>query len=259
MNKKLTVEEINRLDPYQFMAEIGKKVIHPGGSRSTTEMLEFARLNNNEHILEVGCGVGTTATRIAKDYGSNVTALDIDHAMIEKAKVNTKNNNIDDKVKVEKGDIQNLPYENNSFDCVFIEAVTMFVNREKAASEVLRVCKQGGRVLDHEFIWRKPPTIETRRMFEGEVCPGINFDTPKDWISLYKEAGLKDIQTKTGPFAMMTPAGFIRDEGLVNMFVIMARCMSRWAYMKKMAWLMSRMSKVMPYLGYIVISGKKYR
>ena len=257
MERRLTVEEIERLDPYQFMAEIGKKVIHPGGSRSTNEMLRIASLRSDESVLEIGCGVGTTAVRVARDYNCKVTAADIDDAMLEKAQLNVRQWNASGMVNITKADIQALPFENDSFTCVFIEAVTMFTDRERSAGEVVRVCRNGGRVIDHEFIWKKPPTLEAKRIFEGEVCPGINFDTAQNWVDLYKQAGLKDIQITTGPFEMMTPAGFIRDEGPGNMLMIMLRCMSRFAYMKKMAWLMSRMIKAMPYLGYVVIAGKK--
>ena len=58
----------------------------------------------------------------------------------------------------------------------------MFVDRKRAAREVVRVCRPGGIVLEHEFIYRKPPTSEIRQIFEREVCPGIRFDTAEDWI-----------------------------------------------------------------------------
>ena len=36
---KLAAEDIAKLDPYKFMATIGKRVIHPGGRASTNELL----------------------------------------------------------------------------------------------------------------------------------------------------------------------------------------------------------------------------
>jgi hypothetical protein len=43
-SRRLTAAEIRALDPYQLMAELGKTVIHPGGSRSTEELLAMANL-----------------------------------------------------------------------------------------------------------------------------------------------------------------------------------------------------------------------
>lgn len=56
---------------------------------------------------------------------------------------------------------------------------------------------------------------------------------------------------------MMTPTGFLSDEGLGNSLAIMGRALSRLAYLKKMLWLMPRINRAVPYLGYIALSGSK--
>jgi hypothetical protein len=44
VRRRLSTAEILALDPYQLMAELGKTVIHPGGGRSTRELLDMAGL-----------------------------------------------------------------------------------------------------------------------------------------------------------------------------------------------------------------------
>ncbi len=249
--------DVERLDPYAFMASIGKKVIHPGGRRSTEELFHLAGFKPGQRILDVGAGVGTTAIEIVKRFGCEVVAVDIDTGMLDKAQVNADAAKLDGRLTIEKADIQSLPYADGTFDHVVIEAVTMFVDREKAAREAVRVCRPGGRVLDHEFIYRKPPTGKIRRVFEGEVCPGIRFDTSEDWIELYRNAGLMAFDHTTGPFAMMTPMGMLQDEGVMNLAAMMARTLAHPARIKKSFWLMSRMVQVWPYLGYVVLTGIK--
>lgn len=112
-------------------------------------------------------------------------------------------------------------------------------------------------MVDHEFIWRKPPSTSARCIFTGEVCPGIDFDSARDWEELYRRAGLTDLKSTTGPFAMMTPAGFLRDEGLGGAVRFAARAVSRAAYIRKMVWLAPRMIRAMPYLGYVVVTGTR--
>ena len=75
------------------------------------------------------------------------------------------------------GDILALDFPDSTFDAVLVDAVTMFVDRRRAAAEVVRVCRPGGQVLEHEFIYRRPPSPEIRQIFEGDVCPGIRFDS----------------------------------------------------------------------------------
>lgn len=254
---KLAAEEIGTLDPYRFMATIGKRVIHPGGRASTEELLRRAGITAESMVLDVGCGVATTAVEISRRYGAHVTAVDIAALMLDRAAANVAAAGVDALVHVEHGDILDLDYLDCSFDVVIAEAVTMFVDRARAAAELARVAKPGGRVLATEFFWRRPPSAQAREIFLGQVCPGLEFDTVDDWVRLYEAAGLTDLETVTGPFEMMTPRGFLADEGFGRSLAVMGRVLSRPANLRKMAWLMPRMAKAVPYLGFIVVAATK--
>jgi SAM-dependent methyltransferase len=254
---KLAADEIAKHDPYKFMAVVGKRVIHPGGRASTAALLERAGISADSRVLEVGCGVATTAVEIAQRYGAQVTAVDIAPLMLERADANVAAASIRGRVEVAEGDILDLKYDEEEFDVVIAEAVTMFVDRQRAANELARVTKPGGRVLATEFFWRQPPTPQAKEIFLGQVCPGLEFDTIEDWVRIYTSAGLDDIDTVTGPFEMMTARGFLADEGFGRSLAVMGRVMARPAHLRKMAWLMPRMAKAVPYLGYIVVAGTK--
>jgi SAM-dependent methyltransferase len=253
----LSSTEVAELDPYVFLAVLGKRMIHPGGRRSSEELFRRADFQQGQQVLEVGCGVGTSAIAIARQYGAKVTAVDISSIMLSHARSNVQRSGLSRQVTVKYGDILALDFPDNAFDRVTAEAVTMFVDRPHAARELIRVCKPGGRVLATEFIWRKPPTPEAREVFLGQVCPGMQVDTLEEWIHLYEDAGLSAIQVVSGPFEMMTPAGFLSDEGFANCLAIMGRSMTRISYLRKMAWLMPRLQRAVPYLGYMLIVGEK--
>ena len=257
MATRLAAEEIAKLDPYKFMAVIGKRVIHPGGRASTRALLDRAHITADSRVLDVGCGVATTAVEIARQYGAQVTAVDIAPVMLERADANVTAAGTGDRVEVAHGDILDLKYDDDSFDVVIAEAVTMFVDRQRAANELARVTKLGGRVLATEFFWRQPPTPQAKEIFLGQVCPGLEFDTIEDWVRIYTGAGLTDVDTVTGPFEMMTARGFLADEGASRCLAIMGRVASRPAHVRKMAWLMPRMARAVPYLGYIVVAATK--
>src|SRR5436190_12758177 len=155
--RRVSAERVAELDPYAFLAVLGKRVIHPGGRASTDQLLAWAGVGPGDRVLDIGCGVGTTAIRIARETGASVVAADIAPLMRERAARNVAKSRVAG-VTVETADILNLPYADGSFDCVMAEAVTMFVDRPRAAAELARVCKPGGRVLATGICWRKPPT-----------------------------------------------------------------------------------------------------
>jgi SAM-dependent methyltransferase len=253
----LTATEVAQLDPYAFLAVLGKRVIHPGGRRSSEELFRRAGFQPDQQVLDVGCGVGTSAMTITRRFGAKVSAVDISPIMLTRARSNVRRSGLTGQVTVTYGDILALDFPDNRFDRVIAEAVTMFVNRPRAVRELIRVCKPAGRLLATEFFWREPPPPEAREVFLGQVCPGMQVDTLEEWVRLYEGAGLSHTQVVSGPFEMMTPAGSLSDEGIANCLAIMGRTLTRLSYLRKMAWLMPRLRRAVPYLGYLLVVGEK--
>ena len=160
-----------------------------------------------------------------------VTAADISPLMLERAQANARAAGVVDLVTVTSADILALPFDEAAFDVIVAEAVTMFTDRPKAAAELARVTRPGGRVLATEFYWHTPPTPQARKVFLGQVCPGLQFGTVEDWIRIYSSAGLTGLDTQIGPFEMMTLWGFLADEGLARGRAIMDTVAGRPACM----------------------------
>src|SRR5438093_1030030 len=121
--RTLSRTEVEQLDPYAFFAVLGKRVIHPGGRAATDELIGRADFRADQRVLDVGCGVGTTAIRIAREFGASVTAVDIAPLMLERATANVSSADVNDRVTVECGDISALSYADGSFHQVVAEAV----------------------------------------------------------------------------------------------------------------------------------------
>lgn len=252
----LASTEIDKIDPDHFMAILGKRVLHPGGRHSTEELFKRAGFRAKQRVLDAGCGVGTTALEVARRFGASVTAADVSALMLKRARGNIRRAGLGAQVIVEWGDIMALPHEDNAFDRVLAEAVVLLVDRAAAVSELVRVCKLGGRVLTTEFFWLSRPTVTAQGYME-DLAPGLRLDSSDNWVQLYRDAGLTDVQTSVGPFELMTPGAFLRDEGLINSLALMGRTLTRSTYLKRMFWLMPRILQALPYLGYIAIWGVK--
>ena len=103
--QKLASRDVAALDPYTFMALIGKRVIHPGGRASTEALLRRAVITPASRVLDVGCGVGTTAIEIARRHDATVTAVDIAPLMLERARANVTAAGLAAQIDVAEGDI----------------------------------------------------------------------------------------------------------------------------------------------------------
>src|ERR687885_2830206 len=106
--RPLSAAEVERLDPYAFFAVLGKRVIHPGGRTATDALIRRAEFGPGQQVLDIGCGVGTTAIRIAGRFGAAVTAVDIAPLMLERATANVAQVGLGEHVSVEQGGMTNL-------------------------------------------------------------------------------------------------------------------------------------------------------
>jgi SAM-dependent methyltransferase len=202
--RELTSLEARVTDGVGKLAELGAKVLHPGGQHSTEQLFDMAQFEPGHKVLDAGCGVGTTAIEIAKRFGCQVTAIDINPNLVNHAQKNVSNAGVEDRVTAEQGDIVHLQYPDETFDRVTIEAVSVLVDRPKAFSEVARVLKPGGFVLDHEVFFKQEPPLEIREKMRGSPFD-VPIDGLEDWVQLYESAGFTEIDTITsdrlaGPF-----------------------------------------------------------
>ncbi|MFP8958759.1 class I SAM-dependent methyltransferase [Natrialbaceae archaeon A-CW3] len=98
----------------------------------------------DQHVLDVACGSGTAALVAERRY-CEVTGIDYVPGLIDRAKHRAAANGqaIDFRV----GDAQEMPFPDDSFDVVLsVYGVQFAPDQERAASELLRVCKPGGTI-----------------------------------------------------------------------------------------------------------------
>jgi len=100
---------------------------------------------DGKNVLDIGCGSGALATRIAR-HGARVTAVDLTQTAVELTRNNAGVQGLD--VDVIRCDVEKLPIESDTFDFVFSWGVLHHTETfEQAIEQVRRVLKPGGRSL----------------------------------------------------------------------------------------------------------------
>ncbi len=107
-------------------------------------LCEAVDLRSGDTVLDVATGSGNTAISAARRF-CDVTGSDLAPESIEHARRRAEAEGME--ITFEVGDAEELPYDDGSFDVVLSTIGVMFAaDQEKAASELLRVCRSGGKI-----------------------------------------------------------------------------------------------------------------
>jgi len=104
----------------------------------------------NGRVLDIGTGTGSLAIEFAKKIpGVEVIGLDLSDVVLEVARENAQNVS---RVSFEKGDAENMPFEDDTFDLVISSNTLHLVkNPIKMFDEIQRVLKPKGRFFIGDF------------------------------------------------------------------------------------------------------------
>jgi ubiquinone/menaquinone biosynthesis C-methylase UbiE len=108
------------------------------------QLCEAVDLRSGERVLDVAAGNGNATLAAARRW-SDVTSTDYVGALLDRAKERAAAERL--AIKFQEADAEALPFADGSFDVVLSTFGVMFTpNQEKAAAELARVCRSGGRI-----------------------------------------------------------------------------------------------------------------
>jgi ubiquinone/menaquinone biosynthesis C-methylase UbiE len=108
------------------------------------ELCEAVDLLPGERVLDVACGAGNGAIAAARRH-TEAVGVDYVPALLERARERAAAEGF--RIEFVEGDAEALPFAEGSFDVVLSTFGAMFApSQQRAADELLRVCKAGGRI-----------------------------------------------------------------------------------------------------------------
>ncbi|HEY42583.1 MAG TPA: class I SAM-dependent methyltransferase [Anaerolineae bacterium] len=167
---------------------------HLGGMAATEELVDLCEISSDDEVLEVGCGVGQTAVWLARRIGCRVIGVDNLQGMVERARERAERAGVEERVEFRVANIIDLPFEDDRFDAVFGESITVFAtDHAKAIKEYARVVKPGGLVGLNESTWLQPPSPELIAWLSQDMAANATAHTAEEWEGLLESAGLQDL------------------------------------------------------------------
>jgi len=180
----LSQDDIN---PYDQM--------HVGGHHATAAFFQRLPIKADQHILDIGSGLGGPARYLASRYRARVSGIDLTASLCEQASFLAEKTKLSNNVKFQAGDATALPFEAQHFDMAYTIHVAMNIHdRDSLYSEAFRVLKPGSLFgLYDVMLTDKNSTLEFPMPWSN-VSDGSHLITKEQTQKNLEHAGFKIIE-----------------------------------------------------------------
>jgi len=156
---------------------------------------QFAGINKGDHVLDLGSGAGNDCFVVRAIIGETgkITGLDFTDAMVAKANENAQKlgyTNVD----FVKGDIEEMPLPDNTFDVIVSNCVLNLVpDKNKAFAQILRVLKPAGHFCVSDVVIKGNLPEKLRKdaeMYAGCVSGAVEM---AEYLDIINKQGFKNV------------------------------------------------------------------
>ncbi len=175
----------------------GTKTLSEAHNNTNQLVCECLDVNNNDCVLDAGCGVGGTSLYIAKRFGVKVVGITLSEVQMKIAIKKTSEDKMENLVKFLKEDFAKTSFEDNSFTKVFgIESVCHAESKYDFLKEAYRLLTDGGKIVVVDAFLIRNDFNEAEKKCYHEFLNGMalpNLETKNDFQYYMKKAGFKNI------------------------------------------------------------------
>lgn len=201
---------------FALMAEVWEGSFHMGwferadeplsraGARATAMMAEAVAPRPESRVVEVACGVGSTARYLAQRYQADVVATNLSASQCAQGRAITAEAGLAADIRFGAADYHALPFPGRSFDVWWNqEALLYSADKERVFREALRVLRPGGcMMLSDLVVSEDAPHAVVEELCQRISAPG--FWSPQQYEELFRRLGLKTRATGDG-FSHVAP------------------------------------------------------
>lgn len=146
----------------------------PGTDESTLKALSLCEnLPPEPEILDVGCGTGAQTLVLAANTDGHIVATDLHPTFLEQLEKAIVREGLEDRIEIRQADMNDLPFEPESFDLMWSEGAIFVIGFDKGLSAWRPLVKPGGYLVVSEAAWFRPnPPAEVYEFWQ-EHYPAI--------------------------------------------------------------------------------------
>jgi len=163
-------------------------------------LVQSAKAQPGEHVLDVACGTGIVARHLAPRVGpqGRVVGLDLNPAMLSVGRAASEREGF--AIEWHTGPAEKLPFPDGSFDLVLCQfGLMFFADRHQALTEMHRVLRPGGRItvsvwqgLDRHPFYQTLHEVSRRHLGKSSVQAVFSMGDADELRHLLTEAGFQE-------------------------------------------------------------------
>jgi len=164
-------------------------------NRFVSELLD---LQENDYVLDAGCGVGGSSFFMAKNFGVKITGITLSSKQIKQARTDAKKLHLTNSVTFERMDFNNTKFKDETFTKIFsIEGTCYARNKLEFLREAYRLLKKEGKIVIVDGFLSKKNLSEKEKKIHDKCLlgwKGDNLSLKDDFLNDLRKAGFKNIR-----------------------------------------------------------------
>ncbi len=171
--RTMNLESLERF--YTQYASVYDQTFGKAVNQSRESVVKGLTLSPNDTVLEVGVGTGMALPLYPPHC--RITGIDLSEGMLKKAEERIAGHQLEH-VSLQRMDAGDMSFEDNTFDLVMAAyVVTAVPDYRKVVSEMIRVCRPGGRVIMLNHFSNGNKYIAAVEKLISPMCQRIGFRT----------------------------------------------------------------------------------